>query len=97
VYRPGVIDKRSKSKSTHRRTSPKQDVAQARRRPSKASPEESTRVTKAFRREEGPHDGITLSWVASLWDPLHRINDQVKGARDNAHVLINNLQGRLHA
>ena len=56
------------------KTSPK-----ARRRPSKTSPEESTRVTEAFRREEGSHDGITLSWVAALWDPPHRINDQVKG------------------
>jgi len=83
--------------SPKRRTSPKQDVAQARRRPSKTSPEESTRVIETFRREEGPHDGITLSWVAALWDPLHRINDQVKGARDNAHMLIKDLQGRLHA
>jgi len=39
----------------------------------------STRVTEAFSREEGPHDGITLSWVAALWDPPHRVNDQVKG------------------
>jgi len=82
---------RQDESSPKRRTSPKQDVAQVR------PPEESTRVTEAFRREEGPHDGITLSWVAALWDPPHRINDQVKGARDNAHVLIKDLQGRLHA
>ena len=88
---------RQDESSPKRRTSPKQDIAQARRRPSKKSPEESTRETEAFHREEGPHDGITLSWVAALWDPPHRINDQVKGARDNAHVLIKDLQGRLHA
>jgi len=59
------------------------------RRPNKTSPE-------AFCRKEGPHDRITLSWVAALWDPAHRINDQVKGARDNAHVLIKDLQARMH-
>jgi len=33
VYRPGVIDQKSKLKSTHSKTPPKQDVAQVRHRP----------------------------------------------------------------
>ena len=52
------------------------------------APRKSTHVTEALRKKEGSHDGITLSWVATLWDPLHRINDQVRRARGNTHVLI---------
>jgi len=36
-------------------------------------------VTEALRRKEGSHDGKTLSWVAALWDPLHRITIKSEG------------------
>ena len=51
------------------------------------TPRKSTHVPKALRRKEGSHEGITLSWVAALRDPLHRINGQVRRARGKAHVL----------
>ena len=59
------------------------------------APKKSSHVTEALRRKEGSHNGVTLSWVAALWDPLHRINDQVKGARGNAHELIKGFRESL--
>ena len=59
------------------------------------APKKSTHVTEALRKKEGSHDEVTLSWVAALWDPLHRINDQVKRARGNTHVLIKSFRESL--
>jgi len=59
------------------------------------APRTSTHEPEALCRKEGSHDRITLSWVTALWDPLHRINDQVKGTRGKAHVLINSFSESL--
>jgi len=47
------------------------------------APKRPTHETEALRKEEGSHDGKTLSWVATLWGPLHRITVKSKG-----HVAI---------
>ena len=44
-----------------------------------SAPKKSTHVTEALRREEGSHDRLTLSWMAALWDPLHRITIKSEG------------------
>ena len=51
------------------------------------TPRKSTHVPESTSKESS-RNRITLSWVAALWDPLHRINDQVRRSRDNAHVPI---------
>ena len=54
-------------------------------------------VAEALRRKEGPHNGITLSWVAALWDPLRRITvkseEHVAISTCSLNVLVKVCQG----
>jgi len=59
------------------------------------APKKSTHVTEALRRKEGSHNGITLKLGGGAVGPSAQNNDQVRGARGNAHVLIKGFRESL--